>query len=389
MPKLLVDVFLDSGAYSAFTQGAVINLDDYIAYIKKNRQYLGAYACLDVLPGKDGVREFGQNASEYSAARSHENQVRMKAAGLAPVPVFHRGENFKWLEKMIDQGEPYIGLSPYLKSNRSEVVDWLDDCFTILTDTKGRPLVKTHGFAVTSPDICRRYPWFSVDSTTWAIYAGFGLMYAPIYVNGTPDFTRNPVKYHLTHRANQNAIGFDHLGEYQKKTIMQFYEAHGLNLTKVRNNPNHRRFLQIKYFQGLAATCRDIRFKNQRDGLIEIPIARMQGKPFNFAMKMYFATLISHQVQVTLLQKAQANNRLISYHELAAGLRYKTQKQANKYDNLKNFATVGLARPDLKYTPKPRWKLEGYLIKRRMDLIDHIEEITNEANRPFDETEIG
>src|SRR6476646_5575013 len=97
----LVDLLLDSGAYSAFLKGAVINIDDYIAYIKKNHKWITAYVGLDVLPGKDGVREFGARASEYAAAASHENQVRMKAAGLAPIPVFHRGEKFKWLEKMI------------------------------------------------------------------------------------------------------------------------------------------------------------------------------------------------------------------------------------------------------------------------------------------------
>jgi len=44
-----LDIFLDSGAFSAYTQKAVIKLDDYIAFIKKYAKYITVYANLDVI----------------------------------------------------------------------------------------------------------------------------------------------------------------------------------------------------------------------------------------------------------------------------------------------------------------------------------------------------
>ena len=82
--KNKVNLFLDSGAFSAFTQGAEINIVDYIAFIKKNKKYIETYAVLDVIG---------------SAEKTWENQRIMEKAGLSPLPCFHFGEGVKWLKK--------------------------------------------------------------------------------------------------------------------------------------------------------------------------------------------------------------------------------------------------------------------------------------------------
>ena len=69
----------------------------------------------------------------------------MKSKGLKPIPVFHQMEDFKWLYRMLDDGEPYLGISPTKGSDRHEYRRWLDKVFTILTDKDGWPIVKTHG----------------------------------------------------------------------------------------------------------------------------------------------------------------------------------------------------------------------------------------------------
>ena len=48
-----------------------------------------------------------------------------------------------------------------------------------VTDTQGFPLNKWHGFAVTALKIMMRYPWYSVDSTTWCVYARCGVVMVP------------------------------------------------------------------------------------------------------------------------------------------------------------------------------------------------------------------
>jgi hypothetical protein len=42
-------VFLDSGAFSSYTKNTVIDIDNYIRYIKDNDDNLELYSCLDVI----------------------------------------------------------------------------------------------------------------------------------------------------------------------------------------------------------------------------------------------------------------------------------------------------------------------------------------------------
>ena len=89
----------------------------------------------------------------------------MKEAGLHPIPVFHQGENWLWLEKMLKDGETYIGLSTggQHRQPRPSIYRWLDQCFSRLCDAQGRPLVRIHGFGITSRLLLLRYPCTTVE----------------------------------------------------------------------------------------------------------------------------------------------------------------------------------------------------------------------------------
>jgi len=89
---------LDSGAYSAWNRDETIDIDEYIAFIKKHRKLVDTYVNLDVIPGKYG-RPRTQQEVEASAKLSYENLQYMKSKGLSPIPVFHQGERFHWLER--------------------------------------------------------------------------------------------------------------------------------------------------------------------------------------------------------------------------------------------------------------------------------------------------
>lgn len=39
-----VNLFLDSGAYSAYTKGVNIDIQEYISFIKSNIKYISVYA---------------------------------------------------------------------------------------------------------------------------------------------------------------------------------------------------------------------------------------------------------------------------------------------------------------------------------------------------------
>lgn len=48
---------------------------------------------------------------------------------------------------------------------------WLDNCFSIIT--KKKPLIKIHGFGVNAFWIWERYPFYSVDATSWLMGGKF------------------------------------------------------------------------------------------------------------------------------------------------------------------------------------------------------------------------
>ena len=169
-------IMLDSGAYTLWKKGGKVNIDEYCDFIFKYKDKVESYVNLDVIPGKWSVKPTFQEIEE-AARKSFENYTHMLKKGLNPIPVFHQGEDFKWLERYIDISCEYIGISPANDSFTPQKVKWLDHVFNRITDCNGYPIVKTHGFGITTPKILFKYPWYSVDSITWKISPSFGDMY--------------------------------------------------------------------------------------------------------------------------------------------------------------------------------------------------------------------
>ena len=96
----------------------------------------------------------------------------MKDAGLRPIPVYRKGDNPRWLEKYLDDGEPHIALAS--RDKGLSPIPWLDDTFARLKDDRGQLRVMVHGLALTSPFLMLRYPFTSVDSSTWSKQAAHG-----------------------------------------------------------------------------------------------------------------------------------------------------------------------------------------------------------------------
>lgn len=149
-------LFVDSGAFSAYTQKASVNLDAYIEFIKKLNPPI--YAGLDVI--KD-------------AEATIKNIEYMESKGLNPIPTFHRMSDMKYLYRMVDKYD-YIALGGLAgtKTARNQIFLWLDRVFTYIRKTK--PSLKVHGFACSGKDVMRYYPWYSVDSTSWLAPVIFG-----------------------------------------------------------------------------------------------------------------------------------------------------------------------------------------------------------------------
>ena len=158
-----VKVFVDSGAYSAIRSGKPVNLAEYCAYLHENEEWIHTYAALDVLtPG----------APEDGAKLSWENYRYMRKQGLHPMPVYHYGEDISWLYRMLDDGCDYIALGgTAILGNKVAASAWYSNAWSHLVNAKGEPVVKVHGFGEGNMSIVRRFPWHSVDSSTWIVAA--------------------------------------------------------------------------------------------------------------------------------------------------------------------------------------------------------------------------
>jgi len=163
-------VFLDSGAFSAYTLGVDIDLPTYCDYIKRN---------MDLWRVEDGVVMASVLDGIGDPLKTYQNQLAMEQLGAKPLPCFHAGEDERYLEHYVKNYE-YITLGGMVGSSTKQLCIWLDRMWErYLTDGSGRPRLKVHGFGITAIPIMERYPWYSVDSSSWIQSAAFGSIITP------------------------------------------------------------------------------------------------------------------------------------------------------------------------------------------------------------------
>jgi hypothetical protein len=149
------DVFLDSGAYSAESQGAVIDIGAYAEWVNHHIGLASAYANLDVIGDANGTER---------------NQRELERRGLSPLPVFHTGEPWSVLERLCDE-YPYVALGGMVgkAKQRDRLRAWIAKAFSVAGDR-----TVFHGFGLTVWDLMRDFSWYSVDSSSWGSGFRFG-----------------------------------------------------------------------------------------------------------------------------------------------------------------------------------------------------------------------
>lgn len=157
-------VFLDSGAFSAFSLGEKIDLGAYCDYIHRNADIIEFPSVLDAIGDYKGT---------------YWNQTEMERRGVRPLPCFHYGEPVEVLEHYVANYD-YITIGGMVPISTPQLLIWLDRMWADhLTHSDGTPKVKVHGFGLTSLPLMFRYPWYSVDSSTWVQWAANGMILIP------------------------------------------------------------------------------------------------------------------------------------------------------------------------------------------------------------------
>ena len=219
MENKKVELFLDSGAFSAWSQNKTIDIDEYIQFIKENKDAIDVYANLD---------------SIGDPVKTWDNQMYMESKGLHPLPVYHYGEDIKWLLRMLKKGYDYIALGGMVPISNDQLIRWLDNLFSkYLTDPKGIPCIKVHGFGLTSLELMLRYPWWSVDSTSWVITGRMGAIYIPKFKNGKWIYDENSWKINVSNRSPNVKDSGKHISTMspmEKEILMKYITEKGYKL---------------------------------------------------------------------------------------------------------------------------------------------------------------
>lgn len=262
---LPVRLMCDSGAFSAQYFGESIDLDAYIAFLKINKDLIDTYVNLDVIPGE--FRKAANQAQvEASAKASYDNLQYMKRKGLSPIPVFHQGERFYWLERLLGDGEPYIGLSTVKGLFINDQRRWLDAAFTIVTNGDGTPKVMTHGFGITAFPLMFRYPWTTVDSTTWSLTAGYGKVLVPRWGAKGWVWDKPPMRVIMSgilqSQKTAQKAQFALQGPMMQKIVTRWLQDEcGISIAEARYDDQARRKATLIYFMRLVDNWPEVRFK--------------------------------------------------------------------------------------------------------------------------------
>jgi len=175
------DLTLDSGAFTAWNSGKSVDIVEYaewcLQWQAKNPSLRAVN--LDVIPGEAGRTSTPQER-KLGMEQSLKNADYLRGRGISIEEVFHQDEPFEFLDllvKRLPKGD-VLCISPRNDVSKQKRLAWLNKVLAHLVKTVGKNnLPKMHGLAVTSKDLMLAFPFYSVDSSTYANPARFGVTF--------------------------------------------------------------------------------------------------------------------------------------------------------------------------------------------------------------------
>lgn len=223
-------IFMDSGAFTLQTdtavgiKEAVAFARKYATFIQENEQSLEHYVSVD-------WRRNGKI--------SWDMQKRLEDWGLKPLPVYHAEDDFAWFEKLCAAKYPIVCVS---KPDRAGALT-LDRLYKQVFSVAHEHGTLVHGLSETGSNIFR-YPFYSVDSTSWLQDAGRGY----IIQLSRGSLTR----VYVTSSARGGTFGWDALPEHRQEQLTRIITDWGYKLSDIRQDYtmraafNAQTFLQAK-----------------------------------------------------------------------------------------------------------------------------------------------
>jgi hypothetical protein len=273
-------VFLDSGAHGLYNEqirGQITKygrlqedtykwfttkefydyVDTYAEFIKQHQSIISRYVNVDVI---------------FNPQLTWDVQMYLERThGLHPMPIVHYGTDGKWLKRYIAKGYDYIGIGGLGQGITKEAyMKWADEMYKILCPPPySLPVVRTHGFAITAHTLMVRYPWYSVDSTSWLKYGSYGQVIFPVKENGEWCYTKS---FHIVRLSMRSSSGFNKISMVHesdkliRKQFLEYIEEKGYKLGESRMEGKE----EVMLIPGL---CNDDKLRCEINALYYIDLA--------------------------------------------------------------------------------------------------------------------
>ena len=236
-----VKVFLDSGAFSSFTMGVKVDLPGYCRFIQQNE---------DVIEKVDGIVMASVLDAIGDPAQTGFNQEAMEKLGAKPLPCFHYGEPEEYLDYYVAEYD-YITLGGLVPISTEQKIHWLDRIFEEhLCDGSGRLKTRVHAFGLTSLPLMKRYPWTSVDSSTWVQWAANGMILVPGVAENGAARQVNISEYSSSRKIENRHIHT--LAPPQTERLYQLIESTGFTVDRLAKEYGSRWAFNAWAFQNEA-----------------------------------------------------------------------------------------------------------------------------------------
>lgn len=251
-------LFIDSGAYSEYTGKAKdIDVDEYIDYVNGLDDHIYAVAQKDTLPGMYGVPK---SPDDYivSSDKSWDNYLYMRKRMRSPeklIPVFHYGEPFTTLKRMLDYrddtvadksilhsdviGEVYpdrvniVGLSPANDSPQNIKDRYLKECYQFI-EKSSYPDIKTHLFGMTSLPSLSKLPYYSADSVSHRLRCAYNKVFTRKWgIISLSDKGRK-------HRCQSNMSFLRTCDAATLKEVEEFFASYGFTIDQMKDDNSAR-----------------------------------------------------------------------------------------------------------------------------------------------------
>ena len=206
-----------------------MDIEAYAKFCHDNADFIEVASVLDAIGSAEGT---------------WRNQKRLEDLGVHCLPCFHYGEPEAALEYYLDNYD-HMTIGGMVPISSPNLIRWLDRIWPEhILDKDGKPRAKVHGFGLTSPTLMTRYPWYSVDSSSWVQIASYGAVFEPEYG-----------ALHISEKApNRKSFNqhFDNLAPVVQQKLEAGFEFYGFTVEQLRKCYIHRRAYNALRFTLLA-----------------------------------------------------------------------------------------------------------------------------------------